>query len=84
MVTSVSVLARSVRWVGSDAVLWGLAGGDESEPAYKHQSIYLYHYLSAPIYNLHKEAGWSTYSNQIYLTFLDTIYLVINYLFIYL
>lgn len=40
VITSVSVLAVSLRWVGSDADFVGLTGGDECVPAYKHQSMY--------------------------------------------
>lgn len=64
VITSVSVLAVSLRWVGSDADFVGLTGGDECVPAYKHQSMYtVIFYFQPPymysIYNHLNEAGWS-------------------------
>lgn len=53
VITSVSVLAVSLRWVGSDADFVGLTGGDECVPAYKHQSMYtdiFYFQPPPPIY----------------------------------
>lgn len=48
--TSVSVLAVSLRWVGSDADFVGLTGGDECVPAYKHQSMYTVIFYFQPPY----------------------------------
>lgn len=52
VITSVSVLAVSLRWVGSDADFVGLTGGDECVPAYKHQSMYtdIFYFQPPPPY----------------------------------
>lgn len=83
VITSVSVLAVSLRWVGSDADFVGLTGGDECVPAYKHQSMYTVIFYFQPhictVYiNILRRLGVQQIKHQIYLE-LYTFYLAITY-----